>query len=132
VVAIFALLAGLAIAALFAQGDKARDAYAKDAVRTAQTAMEAFALEHGGSYQSATLTAGDLTEIEPALNGADVEGPWPATGPADNAHNSYVVTVSSANSPNTFSITRHAGGAVELTCTLDGKDGCPPGGRWDH
>jgi prepilin-type N-terminal cleavage/methylation domain-containing protein len=130
VMAIVALLAALAIPALFRQSDKARDASAKAAVRTAQTAIEAYATDHGGSYQSATVTAADLAEIESTLNGADLLDPSPAAGPDDDADNSYVVTVSSANAPNAFSITRHAGGTVELTCSPDGQDGCPAGGRW--
>jgi hypothetical protein len=86
--------------------------------------------DHGGSYESATVTAADLEEIESTLNGADLQNPVPAAGPDDNADNSYVVTVNSARRPNTFSVTRHAGGSVELTCAPDGQDGCPAGGRW--
>jgi hypothetical protein len=29
----------------------------------------------------------------------------------------------SGNRPNTFSVTRHAGGTVELTCAPDGENG---------
>jgi type IV pilus assembly protein PilA len=130
VMAIAALLAALAIPALFRQSDKARDASAKTAARTAQTAIESYATDHGGSYQSATVTAADLAEIESTLNDADLQDPAPAAGPDDDADNSYVVTVNSANTPNTFSITRHAGGTVELTCGPDGQDGCPTGSRW--
>ena len=130
VMAIAALLAALAIPALFRQSDKARDASAKAAARTAQTAIEAYATDHGGSYQSATVTAADLAQLETRLNDVDLQDPAPASGLDDDADNSYVVTVNSANTPNSFSITRHAGGTVELTCSPDGEDGCPAGGRW--
>jgi prepilin-type N-terminal cleavage/methylation domain-containing protein len=130
VMAIAALLAAIAIPALFEQSDKARDASAKVAARTAQSAIEAYATDHGGSYQSAMVTAADLAAIESTLNDADLQDPSPAGGPGDNADNSYVVTVNSDNAPNTFSITRHTEGKVELTCSPDGVDGCPSGGQW--
>jgi prepilin-type N-terminal cleavage/methylation domain-containing protein len=130
VMAIAALLAAIAVPALFAQNDKARDASAKVAARTAQSAIEAYATDHDGSYESATVTAADLAEIEPTLNGAALQDPAPASGPGDNPGNSYVITVRSPNAPNVFSLTRHSAGTVELTCAPEGEDGCPTGGRW--
>ena len=128
VMLILGLLAAIAIPAFFNQRDKARDASAKEAVRTAETAMETYATDHDGSYAGANAAA--LRNIEQTLNDADLQDPVPATGAGDNADNSYVVTVNSDNAPNTFSITRHSNGTTELTCTDDGNDGCPSGANW--
>ena len=53
VMLIIGLLAAIAIPAFFNQRDKARDAEAKSAAKTAQTAMETFATDHNGSYLGA-------------------------------------------------------------------------------
>ena len=58
VMLILGLLAAIAIPAFFSQRDKARDAEAKSAVRTAQTAIETYATDNDGSYAGA---ASDLT-----------------------------------------------------------------------
>jgi type IV pilus assembly protein PilA len=131
VMLILGLLAAIAIPAFFNQRDKARDASAKEAVRTSETAMETYATDHDGSYDGATAV--NLQDIEPTLNDADLADPdTPASVNAaagDNADNSYTVTVTSATG-NTFSITRHGDGTTELTCANDGEAGCPAGGNW--
>ncbi len=126
VMLILGLLAAIAIPSFFNQRDKAKDADAKASVRTAQTAIETYATDHGGTYVGAT--AADLKAIEPSLNDADVEEP------TDLSATDYKVTVTSENTPNTFSIERGVGalldGETSLTCTTDGNDGCPDGGNW--
>ena len=66
VMLILGLLAAIAIPAFFNQRDKARDAEAKAAVRTAQTAIETYATDHNGSYAGATSdpTAADLDSLQ--------------------------------------------------------------------
>lgn len=129
VMLILGILAAIAIPSFFNQRDKARDSDAKAAVRTAQTAMETFATERNGSYAGAT--AANLQTIEPTLN--DAPGAITVTSTADT----YTVTVASANTPNTFSISRAAAGTTELECVTAGNDGCPPStdadpaGEWD-
>ena len=49
VMLILGLLAAIAIPSFFNQRDKARDADAKAAVRTAETAMETYATDNNGS-----------------------------------------------------------------------------------
>src|SRR6266540_3616129 len=66
VMLILGLLAAIAIPAFFNQRDKAKDADAKAAVRTAQTAMETYSTDHDGNYASASAT--DLQGIEPTLS----------------------------------------------------------------
>ena len=65
---ILGTLAAIAIPSFFNQREKARDADAKFDVRTAQTALEAYATDHGGSYVGATVA--ELENIEPTLNDA--------------------------------------------------------------
>ncbi len=50
VMLILGILAAIAIPTFFNQRDKARDSSAKEDVRTAQTAMETYAIDHQGKY----------------------------------------------------------------------------------
>jgi type IV pilus assembly protein PilA len=126
VMLILGLLAAIAIPSFFNQRDKAKDADAKSAVRTAQTAIESYATESGGTYVGAT--AARLKTIEPTLNDANLQEP------TNLSATDYTVTVNSANTPNTFSINRGVGalldGQTSLTCTVAESDGCPTGGNW--
>jgi type IV pilus assembly protein PilA len=130
VMLILGLLAAIAIPSFFNQRDKARDADAKELVRTAQTAMETYATDNQGSYAGATPAA--LITIENTLNnanggtGANDGDALTVTSTADT----YTLSVASANTPNTFSIARAAGGGVTLSCDNDGNDGCPSNGSW--
>jgi type IV pilus assembly protein PilA len=121
VMLILGLLAAIAIPSFFNQRDKAKDASAKEAVRTAETAMETFATDHDGKYTGAT--AGDLQTIESTLNGAALSLPVAATD------NTYTVRVTSTTG-NTFDIARAADGTTSLTCATGGTAGCPSGGTW--
>ena len=136
VMLILGLLAAIAIPSFFNQRDKARDADAKEQVRTAQTAMETYATDHDGKYNSGTATAADLQAIEPVLTdvGTRLTIATP-TGTGDTATNSYTVQVVSQNDSEgagamQFRITRHSNGTLEYKCVVDGKDGCPSGGNW--
>jgi type II secretion system protein G len=126
VMLILGLLAAIAIPSFFNQRDKAKDADAKESVRTAQTAIETYATDHGGTYVGATAV--DLQGIENTLNDADLQDPTNLT------QDTYTVTVVSDNdSPNhTFSITRNDDGTTDLTCVApdDDLDGCPEDGNW--
>jgi type IV pilus assembly protein PilA len=125
VMLILGILAAIAIPAFFNQREKASDAQAKSAARTAETAMETYATENAGSYENATATK--LHEIEPTLqtagdNRIEVSGLGKET---------FTVT-SVASSGTGFSISRAAGGTVTFDCTAkaNGKGGCPKGGDW--
>jgi type IV pilus assembly protein PilA len=130
VMLILGLLAAIAIPSFFNQRDKARDADAKTLARTAQTAIETYGTDNGGSYAGATPAA--LITIEETLNEADLTAPenGDALSVTSNA-DTYTVTVDSQNTPNDFSINRAANGTVTLTCTVANSDGCPNGGNWD-
>ena len=121
VMLILGLLAAIAIPSFFNQRDKAKDADAKAATRTAQTSIETYATDNGGSYVGAT--AADLLTIEPSLGNATLEEP---TGLAAKA---YTVTVTSETG-NTFSISRAASGVLDSECTTHETAGCPADGNW--
>ena len=121
VMLILGLLAAIAIPSFFNQRDKAKDSDAKAQVRTAQTAIETYATDHGGSYVDADAVA--LKAIEPSLNNANITT---VTGGAK----SYTVTVTSDVAGQTFTITRADSGLVDSNCTVQNKGGCPDGGNW--
>jgi type IV pilus assembly protein PilA len=65
VILIIGILAAIAIPAFLSQTSKANDSAAKTQIGTLQTTMQAYAIEHSGSYVGATLT--ELQKIEPVL-----------------------------------------------------------------
>ena len=132
VMLILGLLAAIAIPSFFNQRDKARDADAKAAVRTAETAMETYATDNNGSYAGATsdptspYAAGSLQAIEPTLGNVGARLTIPAT-----AADSYTVQVESeSGATQLFRIARAADGTTTLQCDVAGTDGCPTGGNW--
>jgi type IV pilus assembly protein PilA len=122
VMLILGLLAAIAIPSFFNQRDKAKDADAKAAVRTTQTAMETYATDNGGSYLGAT--AAKLKAIEPTLNNAAVQEP---TGLAAKA---YTVRVNSEVTGQWFEISRADTGVLDSECATHSTAGCPSDGNW--
>ena len=112
---ILAMLAAIAIPTFFDQTEKARDARAKAAARTAETAMEAYAIDHDGRYSGADIAA--LRGYEQTLNAAAL-----TIDVAEADH--YEVTATSATG-NSFHITRYARGTTSLTCETPNTGGCP-------
>lgn len=128
VMLILGLLAAIAIPSFFNQRDKARDADAKAAARTAQTAIETYATDNGSDgYLNAGVD--DLVAIEETLSewGTDLTVPTATT-------DEYRVTVASSTGENTFSIERADTGAVTLSCTTptagEANDGCRADQTW--
>lgn len=127
VMLILGILAAIAIPAFFNQREKATDAQAKSAARTAETAIETYATENAGSYEGATALK--LHEIEPTLQTAGnnkIEVPLAGLGKTK-----FTVT-SVAGTGDTFTISRLEGGTVDFECTTKGKAGCPSNGNWDE
>jgi type IV pilus assembly protein PilA len=131
VMLILGILAAIAIPAFFNQRDKGTDAQAKAAARTAQTAMETYATDHGGSYAEAADTdlvaiEETLTDVQDLVVGGALTGGVPSGSPDAD---SYSVGVESATGT-VFSIARD-GGTVTFDCESPGSGGCPPGeGDW--
>ena len=135
VMLILGILAAIAIPAFFSQREKANDAQSKAMVRSAQTAIEAYATDNSGSYAGAEgsdLKAAEETILLEGEGDASDPNLVAVTVPEGGA--TYTVTVDSPASGNEFSISREAGGVVTYTCgpaTEDGNAGCPADESWD-
>ena len=134
VMLILGLLAAIAIPAFFNQRDKARDAEAKSAVRTAQTAMETYATDNDGLVRRRGLgsdrpyDADSLQAIEQSLSDVGARLTLPVA-PTDDT---YTVQVESeVGATQLFRIARAATGVTTNTCDVDGTAGCPSNGKWD-
>ena len=125
------LVAIVALIIVLATGDGSReaseteklaaDAEAKAEVRTAQTAIETYATDTGGSYEGATSST--LTQIEPSIDDASLA--------VESTVDSYTLTVSSETTGNEFTVARTGlTGTTTLTCTEAGEAGCPADGDW--
>ena len=127
VMLILGILAAIAIPAFFSQRDKGYDSDAKANARTVQTALETWAVDHGGKYTGAVMTGTDsLATIEGTIGGMAGSGGGSValSGLADKA---YTITATS-DSGNTFQIVRATTGAVTFPCATTGNAGCPSGG----
>ncbi len=122
VMLILGILAAIAIPSFFNQRDKAKDADAKADARTAQTAVETYATDHGGSY--AGVDAAKVKLIEPTLNDASIVV-------TPNAGGDEYTIASTSKTNNVFTIARTTPGNTALTCVAVGKAGCPDNGKWD-
>jgi prepilin-type N-terminal cleavage/methylation domain-containing protein len=125
VMLILGILAAIALPSFFNQKSKASDAKAKESAHSAQVAMESCATDNNNSYLACDVEA--LRVIEPTLPGEAAEG---AESLAVNEHvaNAYELTVTAANTADTFSIARDAEGKTTFTCT--GGGGCGPTETW--
>jgi type IV pilus assembly protein PilA len=73
VMMIIGLLAAVAIPSFFSQRDKGKDAQAKVAVRTAQTAAETIATDNDGDYDGpGGVTVASLVNVEQDLANANL------------------------------------------------------------
>ena len=121
VMLILGILAAIAIPSFFNQRDKANDAEAKSAARTAQTAVETYATDNDGEYTGVTVTL--LEGIEPTLADATLAL---GTITAD----SYALTTTS-DTGSTFTISQ-SGGVSTLSCLPVNTGGCPADGNWGN
>jgi type II secretion system protein G len=122
VMLILGILAAIAIPTFFNQRDKAKDASAKEAVRTAQTAMETYGTDHNGSYTGADAAA--LKTIEPTLDSSKLTVTVGGTGVA------YVLKYNSDVTSHWFQITKKTDGSTTFQCAVEGEGGCPTGQNW--
>lgn len=120
VIIIIGVLAMVTIPTFLNQTGKAQDAAPKSQVRTLETAMEAYATDHDGSYKGATLEA--LQTIEPTLK--DETTAKPAVNIAEASE--YEVESTSAGSDHKFKL-KNVAGTITRTCGPNGSGGCPTG-----
>jgi type IV pilus assembly protein PilA len=126
VILIIGLLAGIAIPAFLSQKEKATDASAKEQSRTAQTAAEAFATDHDGSY--ASMSVAELQAIEPTLK--DKSTAELVTAEALAEGHGYIVESKTVGNGHTYSIEHNAAGEVVRSCAPPEHGGCLAGGHW--
>jgi type IV pilus assembly protein PilA len=111
VILIIGILAAIAIPAFLSQKSKAVDAGAKTLAATAETTMETYATDHGGSYEGGTNT--ELHEYEKSINTTNKnEAILLATTVGKET---YKVTAEAPNGA-TFSIKREANGELKREC----------------
>jgi type IV pilus assembly protein PilA len=133
VILIIGILAAIAIPAFLSQKSKAYDSSAKSMAQTAQTAMETYATERGGTYVGASNT--ELNKIEASLNTTasskepqliETSETVSKAGVASGSPvvNAYAVTVKAANTSDEYSVVRTSTGVVEHLCHST-KGECP-------
>jgi type IV pilus assembly protein PilA len=121
VLIIIGILAAIAIASFTGQQNKAHDADAKSAARSAQLAMETYFVDHK-SYAGASVA--ELEALQPSLADA------PGLAIQQAAANQYQLsTSSSSTNPVTFTVDRSSNGTTAHTCTPANAGGCN-GGVW--
>ena len=126
VIVIIGILAAVALPAFLSQKEKATDAAAKSLVRTAETATEAYATDHVGSYSG--MSVAELQTIEPTLK--DKSNAELILAEALGEGHGYIVETKSPSNGDTFAIERTAGGELVRSCAPEGHGGCPKGGNW--
>jgi type IV pilus assembly protein PilA len=122
VMLILGILAAIAIPSFFNQREKAVDARAKTAARTAEEAIEVYGTDNEGSYNGADTAR--LVAIEGTLSDANLS--------VTAAAKTYTVTVDVPQTGNSFWIERKPNDIIEFGCTVINRGGCPASGRWDR
>jgi type IV pilus assembly protein PilA len=118
VILIIGILAAIAIPSFLNQKSKAYDASAKELARTAQTTVETYATDNGGSYAGLSPSATGLTILatyEPTIQtAAGNNNAWLSNVTA--TANTYSVTATANNTNDTYTISRAANGTITRTC----------------
>ena len=109
---IIGILCAIAIPQFLSQSTKARDASAKELVRTAETTAESIATDNDGSYEKVTTT--ELNNAEPSLpiTAGEARAYVSAT---THARNEYSVTAT-ATDGDELTIARSSSGAITRSC----------------
>ena len=119
---IIGILAAISIAAFTRQQNKAHDADAKTAARSAQTAMETYFVDHR-SYAGADKA--ELEQLQPSLRDA------PGLAVKSATSNEYELeTTSTSTQAIVFNVRRLATGTVSRTCSPANSGGCGSGSTW--
>ena len=111
VILIIGILAAIAIPAFLSQTSKANDSAAKTQIGTLQTTMQAYAIEHSGSFVGATLT--ELQKIEPVLKDTSTATAAVVGTPAAEG---FEVSSTAKGSGNVYKL-KNEKGAVTRSCT---------------
>ena len=112
VILIIGILAAIAIPAFLSQKSKAVDSGAKTLASTAETTMETYATDHGGSYEGASRA--ELHEYEKSINVSN-KSEAILLETSGLGKETYIVTAEASNGA-TFSIKREASGELKREC----------------
>ncbi|MGO9249420.1 MAG: type II secretion system protein [Solirubrobacteraceae bacterium] len=124
VILIIGILAAIAIPSLLSQKSKAYDSSAKTMAQTAQTAMETWSTEAGGTYVGGSRSK--LHEIETTLNISASTTEPELKETSGLSASEYTVTVKAANTGDEYTVKRLSTGAVEHKCKSSASvKGCP-------
>ena len=126
VLLILGILAAVALPSFLSQKEKATDADAKEQVRTAQTAAEAYATDHLGTYTG--ISVAEAQAIEPTLKDKSVTELTVAEATGEGK--GYLVESKTIANGDTFSIERTGTGELVRGCAPEKHGGCPAGGHW--
>jgi len=124
VILIIGILAAIALPAFLGQREKAQDAEAKTAVRTAASAAKAF---YTDTQTYVGMTVAELRNIEPSL--AQGQGATLAVSSASATGYSMTVDSKANGGNNKFTITE-TNGVATRSCVAVGKGACPSTGSW--
>jgi type IV pilus assembly protein PilA len=128
VILIIGILAAIAIPSFLSQKNKATDASAREAARTAANAMEAYATDHAGNYTGAEPSV--LHEYEPALQiAAGGNNAYLSEAKSAESGKGFVVVAVAASTGDKFTWTHKENGEVLRTCKAEttSKTGCTTG-----
>ncbi len=126
---VIGILCAIAIPAFLSQQAKAKDASAKEMVRSAMTAAESISTDNEGSYKQ--VNAESLHETEPAVR-VEASTTEAYLSAAISSDKSYSLTVK-ATDGDELTISRDESGHVTRTCSSPVlKTGCSEGetGTW--
>jgi hypothetical protein len=93
--------------------------------RSAQTAAETYATDHGGAYTG--ISVGELQKIAPALKDEATSELIRAEATKEAG---YVVETKSVGSGDEFQLERTPSGGTVRTCKPEKQGGCLSGGIW--
>jgi prepilin-type N-terminal cleavage/methylation domain-containing protein len=130
VILIIGILAAIILPSFLSQKNKAFGAQAEEMARSMETAMEAYATNHEGSFTGATLA--ELHTIEPSIPTATSgTNTHPKGEPEEVSGSSYKVAVIAGPAGTEFVVKRKPNGESEYTCTPPiNTNGCPSSGEW--
>jgi type IV pilus assembly protein PilA len=126
---VIGILCAIAIPAFISQTAKAKDASAKEMVRSAMTAAESISTDHEGSYEQVNF--GSLHETEPSVR-VEESTTEAYLSAATSSDKSYSLTVK-ATDGDELTISRDESGHITRACSSPVlKTGCSEGasGSW--
>jgi type IV pilus assembly protein PilA len=126
VILVIGILAAIAVPSFLNQKSKAVDAQAKELARTAQTAAEAMATDHDGSFKG--ISPLELNRYEPAIR-TTANSTAAYVSAASGGPIEYSVTATASNGDE-YTISRSANGETTRSCLSPvSKTGCSGGAQ---